>query len=337
MHTFVLGAGGVGCWLASRLALAGQRTTLLARGATLHALQANGLTALRVDGSVIGVARAPALVAVAAVDEAAADVDVLIVAVKTHQLDAAMPQIAAVLRRSPAALVLPFLNGVTACDAIRAGLEREGEAEAADSVFAGIARCIAYTSAPGTVVLQAELDLTIGPTRAGASAAQLHALRRVGRVLSEQARVKCHVVESASTMQVSLWSKFLVTGCIGPLTAAARAPVDVVVSLPETRAVARQLMEEMVAVGVAGGVEMPADAVENALAIVGRAAAGSTYSTTRDILGGRASELLEFCGTCVRLGGELGVPTPCHAQLLATLLPQERLARGELAYELRGC
>jgi 2-dehydropantoate 2-reductase len=334
MHICVLGAGGIGCWLAARLCLAGHRVTLLARGAALAVLQRSGLTAKDGDGKVIGVAGPPLLRATASGDDAT-DVDALFVAVKTHQLGACYAQVAAVLRKSPRALVLPFLNGVDATQQLRAGLEAEGLGAAAGNVLGGIARCIVYVGEPGTVVLQTELNLSVGPAVGELSAEQLERLRALSGALTA-ARVQCSLVESAEAMQSALWSKFLLTGCIGPLTAAARAPVDVVMRLPESRALAEQLMTEMARVAQAGGVRMAESAVPDAIALVSRSAPGVTYSTTRDILGGRPSELLEFCGTVVRLGRERGVPTAAHAQLLAVLLPQERLARGELAYELHG-
>ncbi|KAG8460148.1 hypothetical protein KFE25_014293 [Diacronema lutheri] len=335
MHVAVLGAGGIGCWLAARLALAGQRTSLLARGASLAAIREHGLRAAAVDGSTIGTCGAPALSVHGAAEEVDAGVGVLFVAVKTHQLAACVPQVAALLRRSPSALVVPMANGVDAHDVIARGLEESGGS--ADGVMGGIARSVVYISHSGTVVLERELGVAVGPIRACApTCAQLDALRAVSRLLTDVARVSCELIETADAMRTALWTKFLVTGCLGPFSAAARAPVDVLMSTAETTAVVRALMEEMRDVGAAGGVRMPDGAVEDALAICARSPPGTTFSTTRDVLGGRPSELLEFCGVVVRLGRERGVPTPSHAQLLATLLPQERVARGELAYELRG-
>ena len=43
MNIVVLGAGAVGCYYAARLALAGQRVTLIARPAQLQVMQAQGL------------------------------------------------------------------------------------------------------------------------------------------------------------------------------------------------------------------------------------------------------------------------------------------------------
>ena len=57
-----------------------------------------------------------------------------------------------------------------------------------------------------------------------------------------------------------------------------------------------------------------------------------TSSLQRDIAAGKRSELDEWTGAVVRLGARAGVPTPLHDLLYATLLPQERRARGELDF-----
>jgi 2-dehydropantoate 2-reductase len=49
MRVAVVGAGGVGGMLGARLARAGKDVTLIARGASLHALRAHGLTLKTLD------------------------------------------------------------------------------------------------------------------------------------------------------------------------------------------------------------------------------------------------------------------------------------------------
>jgi 2-dehydropantoate 2-reductase len=52
----------------------------------------------------------------------------------------------------------------------------------------------------------------------------------------------------------------------------------------------------------------------------------------RDIMSGRPSELDAQIGVVVRMGAALGVDTPLHDFLYASLLPSEKNARGELDY-----
>jgi 2-dehydropantoate 2-reductase len=57
--------------------------------------------------------------------------------------------------------------------------------------------------------------------------------------------------------------------------------------------------------------------------------AGASASMHRDLVEGRPSELHEQTGAVVRLGRRAGVACPVHDFLFASLLPQERRARGE--------
>ena len=52
----------------------------------------------------------------------------------------------------------------------------------------------------------------------------------------------------------------------------------------------------------------------------------------RDILAGRPSELETRIGAVVRLARMAGVEVPRHTFLYASLLPQERKARGEIEF-----
>jgi 2-dehydropantoate 2-reductase len=51
-------------------------------------------------------------------------------------------------------------------------------------------------------------------------------------------------------------------------------------------------------------------------------------SMQRDILDGRPSELEAQNGAVVRLGAEVGIPTPIHDFIYRSLLPAEQSARG---------
>ena len=68
------------------------------------------------------------------------------------------------------------------------------------------------------------------------------------------------------------------------------------------------------------------------MAFIDNMGAGVIASMHRDILEGRPSELESQNGAVVRMGKDLGVPTPVHNFLYTCLLPQEKRARGELAY-----
>jgi 2-dehydropantoate 2-reductase len=104
--------------------------------------------------------------------------------------------------------------------------------------------------------------------------------------------------------------------------------VGVVRTLPETRRMWTQAMEEILAVARARGIALPDSAIAETLAFVDTLSPDGTTSLQRDIAEGKPSELEAWNGAVVRLGREAGVPTPLHAFLYESLLPQERRARG---------
>jgi 2-dehydropantoate 2-reductase len=68
------------------------------------------------------------------------------------------------------------------------------------------------------------------------------------------------------------------------------------------------------------------------MAFVDTLPAAGTASLQRDIAEGKPSELESWSGAVVRLGREVGVPTPVHETIYQALLPSELRARGKLAY-----
>ena len=114
--------------------------------------------------------------------------------------------------------------------------------------------------------------------------------------------------------------------------AVTRAPVGVWRSLPETRQMWQQAMQEVFAVAQAHAVALPDDIIARSTTYVEALAPNATGSMQRDILAGLPSELGTLCGGVVRLGKAVGVPTPTHAFIYSALLPQERKARDEIDF-----
>ena len=74
------------------------------------------------------------------------------------------------------------------------------------------------------------------------------------------------------------------------------------------------------------------DYVSRTITFIDSLPEGSQPSMQRDLIAGRPSELVDQNGSVVRLGRERGVPTPINAFLYASLLPQEKRARGEVGF-----
>jgi 2-dehydropantoate 2-reductase len=88
------------------------------------------------------------------------------------------------------------------------------------------------------------------------------------------------------------------------------------------------VMQEVVAVGRARGVALGDDVVDRILNnVIDRAPEGTIASMQKDIMEGRRSELDAQNGAVIRMGRELGIPTPINEFIYASLLPMELIAQ----------
>jgi len=307
MSTFlVVGTGGVGGLLGGLLARAGEDVAFVARGAQLEAMKTKGLTLRGPDGEhTVRAIRASADPAEFGV------VDYVLVTVKAWQIEEVAPGLRGAVGASTA--VVPLQNGVDAAPRLAREL---GEA----AVLGSLCHMFAWISEPGVIQWNKPApSVTLGtrlPTQRGA-------VDRLASVLTK-ANVTTHISDD---IEVALWEKLLFLAPLGSVGAASRSLAGVLRTVPETRRLLRQAMEEIASVARARGVRLPDDAVDRALARVDSVPPEASASTYRDIVAGRPSELGNLTGAAVRLGKEVHVPTPANEFLLAALLPQENAAR----------
>ena len=80
-------------------------------------------------------------------------------------------------------------------------------------------------------------------------------------------------------------------------------------------------IDEAIAVGAARGITFPPDLVESTLAMIKNFPPSSKSSMLEDLERGRRLELPWLSGAVVRLGKEVGVPTPIHQFITTVLTP----------------
>jgi 2-dehydropantoate 2-reductase len=252
-------------------------------------------------------------------DDAAAlgEVDVVVVAVKAWLVAEAAEALRPML--GAATFVVPLQNGIEAPDTLAAALGR-------DRVLGGLCRIIAWAEEPGHIrhvgvapsVTFGELDAPSSP--------RAEALR------AAFARARGVRAEIAPDVRAAIWEKFLFIAAASGVGALTRAPVGIIRSQPETRALLTQALTEIHSVALAKGIALPPDAVETTLGFVDSLPADGTMSMQRDVIEGRPSELEAQIGAVVRLGEASGVRVPLHRTIYAALLPLERRARGVLEF-----
>lgn len=311
MRIAIFGTGGVGGYYGGRLAQTGADVTFIARGEHLRAIRKDGLRVYSIAGDFV-------VHPAQATDDAGTigTVDVVIVALKTWQLPAAMPDCARLL--GPRTLVLSLQNGVEA--------PRQLAAHVGDQhVLGGIAKIFSSIEAPGCI-------------RHVGGAAVIEFGRLDNRLTEDVTRLRDLFIQAGvnvkipADIDVALWEKFLYVVPLGGVGAVTRAPVGVVRSQSESRLMLEEAMREIWRVARARGVGLADDLVGRGMKFVDGHPPGATTSLQRDILAGRPSELEAWNGAVVRLGAAAAVPTPVHGFLYASLLPQERRARGEVEF-----
>ncbi|HEY6001736.1 MAG TPA: 2-dehydropantoate 2-reductase, partial [Anaeromyxobacter sp.] len=301
MRIAVAGAGGVGGLLAGLLSRAGHEIALLARGAHAEAIRKDGLRISSPIGNFV------ARMASVSDDPASlGPVEAVLVGVKAWQVAELAPRLSPLLAKG--GIAVPFQNGVEAAGRLAAAL---GDAR----VAGGLISVFAWIEAPGAVKhLGGRPRVKMGP-RARGQSASLEALARALRDAGAE-------VELVEDVERASWEKFLLIEPWGAVASVARAPVGVVRSVPETRALLARAQEELAAVARARGVALPADAAAKTLAVIDGLPAEVTSSMQRDVGAGRPSELEDQVGAVVRLASEAGVAVPIHETILAALLPQ---------------
>jgi 2-dehydropantoate 2-reductase len=124
--------------------------------------------------------------------------------------------------------------------------------------------------------------------------------------------------------------KFLFIVAVSGIGAVTRAPIGVLRSLPQTRQMLQQVMQEVFEVAQAHSIALPPDIVNKTLTVIDGFPPSGTASMQRDIMQGRPSELEAQNGAVVRLGQAVGVATPLNTFIYHSLLPLELKARGQM-------
>jgi len=297
MKLAIIGAGGVGGYLAARLAAAGADVAVVARGAHLAAIRDKGLMLRTPEGE--SVAR------LAATDDPASlgPVDAVVAAVKAQDLAAL--DLAPLI--GPETVLLPLLNGVEATARLDA-------AYGAGRALIGVARISATITAPGEVTVHGPFARFELGEADGAASPRVAALRAQFDAAGVEASVPDDPLRA-------LWVKFLMLCPFSGVTAAARCDNAAISAEPLLLALYRRLSEEVLAVGRAQGVALSDADLDGALALRAKLPGAMRASMAHDLAAGKRLEVEWLAGAVSRLGDALGVDTPANDAIRALLKP----------------
>jgi 2-dehydropantoate 2-reductase len=312
MKICIYGAGAIGGWIGVALAQAGERINVVARGATLDALQRNGLSLVRGDERL----HVP-VHAVASPTEFGPQ-DLVVVAVKAPALAGVAAQIAPLI--GPDTIVLTAMNGVpwwfleggfggTLAGSRLAAVDPDGAIAAAipaSHVIGGVVHASCSLDAPGVVRHHFGNRLIIGEPAGGASP-------RVTELaaLLTRAGIECSV---SPQVQKDIWFKLWGNMTVNPISALTGATTDKIMSDDLVLGFISAVMLEAKEIGARIGIAIT-DSPEDRHAVTRKLGAFKT-SMLQDVEAHRAIELDALVSVAGELGQLTTVPTPFTDALL---------------------
>jgi len=300
MRIAVVGAGGVGGAFGAALAKAGADVTFIARGAHLAAMKSKGL---RIEGG----RGETHLVPTQATDDPAAvgPVDFVLFCVKLWDVESAGQHIKPLV--GPDTAVIPLQNGIDAPERLVPILGKQ-------AVMGGVAQISASIVGPGvTRQVGTFMRMLFGELDGSTS--------KRGEALLALCQKAGFDVVLSNQIVTELWMKFILLATNASVMAVARQPIGKLRDDPDMRRQFVAAYQEVVDVGTARGVKLPADAVDKMLAFNAGAPPTMKPSMALDLERGNRIELPWLGGKVVELGRQLGVPTPTHAFMYAALKP----------------
>jgi len=320
MKVCIYGAGAIGGWIGAKLAQAGAEVNVVARGATLQALQQHGLR-LRQGGVEVRVpvraASEPAQLGVQ---------DLVVVAVKAPALAGVARAIAPLL--GPDTVVLTAMNGVPwwffegfggrlAGTRLRA-VDPEGviaQAIPARQVIGCVVHASCSVEAPGLIRHHFGDGLILGEP-AGGETPRVQALAALLREAGFGASVSPQI-------QKDVWYKLWGNMTVNPVSALTGATTDLILGDELVRGFISRVMLEAKAIGAEIG--LPIDQQpEDRHAVTLKLGAFKT-SMLQDVEAGKAVELDALVGVVCELGQLTGVATPFTDALLGLSRLQARV------------
>ncbi|HSW05733.1 2-dehydropantoate 2-reductase [Aquabacterium sp.] len=327
MKIAIIGAGAIGGLVGAKLALAGEQVTFIVRGANLEAIRNNGITLISHGGE-----RQTTREVSATNDYAAAGPqDLVILAMKAHQVEAVAAELPKLL--GPETVIVTMQNGVPFWyfhqhgGALAGSTVRSVDPEGTLVRLIPVDRvlgCVVYPAselvAPG-VIQHIEGDrFPLGELDGSSS-------ERVNRVAAcfNKAGFKAPVLDN---IRSEIWLKLWGNLTFNPISALGHATLVDICQYPPSRELAAAMMREAQTVAHKLGIEFRVT-LDKRIAGAEKVGAHKT-SMLQDVEAGRAPEIDALVGAVAELARLTETPTPhidavyALVKLLARSMEQQR-------------
>ena len=327
MKIAIIGVGAIGGYIGSKLALADEDVTFIARGANLEALRSRGIRLITADGEDQTVAKVKATSDYAA----AGPHDVVILAMKAHQVEAVAREVPKLF--GPDTVVVPMQNGIPYWYFHRHAGELAGtRVESVDpSGLIGenipcerVIGCVVYPAAelisPGVIKHVEGNRFPVGEPDGTSSERVL----RVSECFIRAGLQAPVLADIRSEIWLKLWGNLT----FNPISALSRATLAGICQYPPSRAIAAAMMSEAQSVANKLGITFRVS-LEKRIAGAEKVGHHKT-SMLQDVEAARTLEIDALLGSVVELARLTDTPTPhidtvyALTKLLAKTLDEEK-------------
>jgi 2-dehydropantoate 2-reductase len=309
MKICVIGGGGaIGGYLAVMLARAGNEVTVVARGATLAAIKERGLALIMDDQP------EPLVAEVKAVEKIrdAEIPDVVILAVKAHQVEPIIDDLAAII--GPKTILIPMQNGIPWWYFQKLGGDYQDHA--VETVDAGglakktinpdnIIGCVVYpatfTQAPGVIRHVEGTRFPLGEL----DGKPTDRIQKISEMMTA-AGFKSPILDD---IRSEIWLKLWGNMTFNPISSLTHGTLEGICQNPLTKELARNMMAEAQTIAEKLGVTFRVD-IERRIAGAEKVGRHKT-SMLQDLEAGRSLEIDALLGSVIELGKITKTPTPC--------------------------
>lgn len=288
MRLLVVGAGATGGYFGGRLAQAGRDVTFLVRPKRAEQLRAHGLQLVSPSGNAT---LTPQLVVTGQLAQA---YDLILFAVKGFGLSQAIEDMAPAVGRDT--MIVPTLNGMRHIDLL---VSRFGEA----AVLGGVCLVATTLDDQGRILQLADFQELVYGERTDTHSARVDAVTATLQNAGFQARASDHIMQE-------MWNKWIFLASIGAITCLLRGTIGDIVAAPGGAALARQALDECVAIATKLG--YPPDAAYVTRTATTLTTEGSTLAPSmyRDLQQGHNVEADQIVGDLLERARHAGVAAP---------------------------
>jgi 2-dehydropantoate 2-reductase len=307
MKIAVIGAGGIGGYLGTRLVLAGEDVTFIVRGGHLAAIRQHGMKLVMADG------RVQEATGVKATDDyaEAGPQDLVVLALKAHQVEGVVEQVPRLF--GPHTVVVPMQNGIPYWYFHKHGGALEGQCVRSVDPTGRISALIPAERVLGCVVYPASELTAPGVVRhiegdrfplGELDGSDSERVRRVSACF-EKAGFKAPVLDN---IRAEIWLKLWGNLSFNPISALSHATLVDICQYPLTRELAASMMREAQDVAHKLGITFRVS-LEKRIAGAEKVGKHKT-SMLQDVEAGREPEVDALVGSVLELARLIGTPTP---------------------------